>query len=68
MVILIIYPFSFPGTFGALLAFNRYNVIIFLEKFESIYDNISLKVRIKIRRVPEYYKDNIAREIRRYDT
>src|SRR5437764_6774844 len=67
MVILIIYPFSFPGTFGALLAFNRYNVIIFLEKFESIYDNISLKVGIKVRRVPEYCKDDMAREVRGYD-
>jgi len=67
MVILIIYFFSFLWTFGALLVFNRYNIIIFLEKFESIYDNISLKVRIKIRRVPEYYKDNIAREVRGYN-
>ena len=42
-------------------------MIIFLEKFKSIYDNINLKAGIKIRRVPEYYNDDIAREVRGYD-
>ena len=68
MVILIIYFFSFLWTFGALLVFNRYNIIIFLEKFESIYNNINLEIKTKVKRIPEYYKDNIAKEIRGYDT
>ena len=68
IVALVIYPLSFPGTSGALSAFNRRNIIIFLEKFESIYDNINFKAGIKIRRILEYYKDNMARKVRGYDT
>jgi len=67
MIVLVIYPFLFLGTFGALLVFNKYNIIIFLEKFKSIYNNISLKIRIKVRKVLKYYKDNITKEIRRYN-
>ena len=68
MIILVIYSLLFPGISGALLVFNRYNIIIFLEKFESIYNNINFKIRIKVRKVLEYYKDNIARKVRGYDT
>ena len=47
--------------------FNGRNIIIFLKKFESIYNNISLKIGIKIKRVPKYYNDNIARKIKGYN-
>ena len=40
---------------------------MFLEKFKSIYNNIGLKTKTKVRRIPEYYKDNIIREIRGYN-
>ena len=68
MIVLVIYSLSFPGTFGALLVFNKYNIIIFLKKFESIYNNISLKIRIKIKRIPKYYNNNIVRKVKRYNT
>ena len=67
IVALVIYPLSFPGTSGALLVFNRYNITIFLKKFKSIYNNINLKIKTKVKRVLEYYKDNIAKEVKGYN-
>ena len=67
IIVLIIYSLSFPGTFGALLVFNRYNIIIFLEKFKLIYNNIKIKTKTKVRQIPEYYKNNIIRELKGFN-
>ena len=64
IIILVIYLFSFPGIFGALLVFNKYNIIIFLEKFESIYDNIKIKAKTKTKRIPEYCENNIVKKLK----
>ena len=67
MIVLVIYPFLFLGTFGALLVFNKYNIIIFLKKFKLIYNNIKIKIKIIARRILEYYKDNIAKELKGFN-
>ena len=40
---------------------------MFLEKFKLIYDNIGIKAKTKAKRIPEYYKDNIARELKGFN-
>ena len=67
MIALVIHFFSFLKISEASLAFNKRNIIIFLKKFESIYDNVNLKIRTKIKRVLEYYNDDIAREMKEYN-
>ena len=67
IVVLVIYSLSFSGTFGALSAFNKCNVIIFLKKFKSIYNNISLEIKTKAKKVLKYYKDNIAKKVKKYN-
>ena len=64
---LVIYSFSFLEIFEALLTFNKRNITIFLEKFKLIYNNIEIKIKIKTKRIPEYYKDNVARELKRFN-
>ena len=44
--------------------FNKYNIIIFLEKFKLIYNNIKIKTKIKTKRIPEYYENNIVRKLK----
>ena len=67
MVALIIRFLLFSRTFKALSAFNKRNIIIFLEKFKLIYDNIEIKAKIKAKRISEYYENNIARELKRFN-
>jgi len=64
IVILIIYSFLFLGTFRALLVFNKCNIIIFLEKFKLIYDNIRIKTKIKTKRILKYCEDNIVKKLK----
>ena len=62
-------PFSLPflEIFKALSAFNRRNIIIFLKKFKLICDNVSFKIKIKIKRILKYYDDDVARKMKRYN-
>ena len=64
IIVLVIYPLLFPGTFRALSVFNRYNIIIFLKKFESIYNNIKIKIKTKTKGIPEYCENNIIRKLK----
>jgi hypothetical protein len=40
---------------------------MFLEKFESMCDNVGIEVETKARRIPEYCEDDVARELKGFD-
>ena len=40
---------------------------MFLEKFKLIYNNIRIKVKIKVKWILEYYENNIARELKGFN-
>ena len=42
-------------------------MIIFLKKFKLIYDNIKIKIKIKIKWILKYYKNDIMRELKKFD-
>ena len=42
-------------------------MIIFLEKFKLIYDNIKIEAETKAKRILKYYKDNVTRELKRFN-
>ena len=42
-------------------------MIIFLKKFKLIYDNIKIKAKIKARRILEYYKNDVIRELKEFN-
>jgi hypothetical protein len=62
-----VHPLPFPGTLGAPLAFNGRNVTLFLEKYESMCDNVGIGAETKARRIPEYCEDDVARELKGFD-
>ena len=47
--------------------FNKRNIIIFLKKFKLIYNNIEIKAEIKMRWILKYYKNNVVKELKRFN-
>jgi hypothetical protein len=42
-------------------------MILFLEKYELIYNNIKIETEIKIRWIFKYYKDDVVRELKGFN-
>jgi hypothetical protein len=62
------HPLRLPGTPGAPLAFNGRNVTSLLKKYESICDNYHVRSSVRLKRIPEYCKNDIARELEGFST
>ena len=60
---MIIYCLLLLGISGASIAFDRRNISIFIRKYKAIYNNFSILNSNKIKRVPEYYNNNITRDL-----
>jgi hypothetical protein len=60
---MVIYLFPLSKAQGAPPTFNNKDVTSFLKKYELIYDIYQIRAFIRLKRVSEYYKDNIIREI-----
>jgi hypothetical protein len=66
--LIIIYSLPLPGSPEAPPTFNGKNVTSFLKKYESIYDIDQIQTPIRLKKVSEYYEDNIVREIEAFTT
>jgi hypothetical protein len=64
----VVHPLPLLGTPGAPTAFEGRNVTSFLKKFEAMCDNFGIEEAIKVKRVPEYCEDDIAREVESFGT
>jgi hypothetical protein len=58
----------FLGLLEAPPTFNDRNVSFFLKKYEFIYNNYQIQEAIRLKKVSEYYKDDIIREIEAFTT
>jgi hypothetical protein len=56
----IIYLLSFLKILKTLSVFNERNITLFIKKYKSMYNNFNIKNEIKIKRISEYYKNNIT--------
>jgi hypothetical protein len=65
-ILIVIHPLSFLGSPGAPLTFNSRNVTSFLKKYESICDNYQIQTPIRLKKVSEYYKNDVVREIKMF--
>jgi hypothetical protein len=65
---IVAYPLPLPGSPEAPPTFNGRNVSSFLKRYKSMCDNYQIQEPIRIKRVSEYYKDNVAREIKAFIT
>jgi hypothetical protein len=62
------YSLPLSGLPGASPTFNGRNISSFLKKYEFIYDNYQIQEAIRLKKMSEYYKDDITREIKAFTT
>jgi len=52
--------------FGVFIAFNKYNINIFIKKYKVIYNNFNILNSSKIKKVLEYYINNITYNLKSF--
>jgi hypothetical protein len=66
--LIVIYFLSFLGSLRVSLTFNGKDVTSFLKKYESICDIYQIQTLIRLKKVSEYYENNIIKEIEAFTT
>ena len=59
----VMHPLPLLGTPGAPAAFDGRNVSTFIRKYEAMCNNFGIPNSNKVERVPEYYNNNITRDL-----
>jgi hypothetical protein len=65
---IVIYPLPLLGSLRAPPTFNGKDVTSFLKKYESICDIYQIQTPIRLKKVSEYYEDNIIKKIEVFTT
>jgi hypothetical protein len=66
--LIIMHPFPLSGSPGASSTFNGRDVTSFLKKYEFMCDTYQIQTPIRLKKVSEYYENNMAREIEAFTT
>jgi hypothetical protein len=62
------HPLPRPGSPGAPPTFNGRDVTSFLKKYESMCDTYLIQTPTRLKKVSEYYEDDVAKEIEAFTT
>jgi hypothetical protein len=66
--LIVMHFFPFLGLSEASLTFNGKDITSFLKKYEFMCDIYQIQTLIRLKKVSEYYEDNIIRKIKAFTT
>jgi hypothetical protein len=66
--LIVMYPLPLSGSLRAPPTFNGRDVTSFLKKYESMCDIYQIQTPIRLKKVSEYYEDDVIREIKAFTT